>query len=318
MNLKDIFDRQTAQQRNWYDPDRLTSERRAELTKELGLGLYEEVQKLVRRVDLSRYHVLMSPPAPEAEQVAHDAVGAFKMLVALAALHGVTPDMFSEEFTRVSRVVDDKWRGQNMELSAEIDVLLCDLDGCVADWTTAFAEHLGFAGGKAPDGFDFNAPSLEPHKDEFDRSGGYRRIKPIAGAIETLRLFQGYHPSFRLVIVTARPYQRFKRVYSDTLEWCERVGLKHDHILFLRDKAEAVRRMAPARILGFVEDRAKHAIEVALTGTTVFKMPFPASQESVSHANIIHVNGWDQIRPFVVERILNPSRFPARTLEEEE
>lgn len=294
-DIAELFDAQAQQQQLWYKTARLTPERRAELTKELSLGIYEELAELIRQVDRSRYHILQPQPGIDPDQVAHDAVEVFKMLLALAHLHGVTAEMFAEQFDRVTRVVEDKYRGQKLKLEEEVNVILCDLDGCAADWTSTFREFCGQRGVDFGDGGQ-NHPSLEPLKDEFDRSGGYLLIKPLPGAVETLKRLKAM--GYKLIIVTARPYERFKRVYGDTIEWCEKSGIKYDRIMFKRDKAEAVRAVAPARVVAFIEDRAKHAIEVALTGVKVLKMPCE-SFEQVSHENIIEVNGWGGIFAYI-------------------
>lgn len=302
MTLTEIFKRQVEQQQLWHSWEQLTPDQRAALTKELALGLYEEVAELVRRVDRSRYHILQPQPVVESGQVAHDTAEALKMLVALSALNGVSGDLLADAFDRVTKVVDDKWRGQNIALSREVNVLLCDLDGVVFDWQVAFREFARARGVEIPFG-GFNDPALEPLKDEFDRSGGYLTIPPMSGAVEALTELR--RMGVTLVIVTARPYQRIKRVYGDTLEACERIGLKYDHALFFRDKAEAARRVSPANIVGMVEDRAKHAIEVALAGVKVFKMPGCESHEHVSHPNIHELtDGWPEVVRLVKDALV--------------
>lgn len=290
-DIKELFEEQARQQTNWYQADAMTPEERAAATKELGLLLYEEASELVKRIDRSRFHILHSQPPLELTEVAHDVVDVFKTLAAISALHGVTPELFAEQFARVTAVVDDKWRGQNLKLAEETRVLLCDLDGCVADWVAGFdkfALQRGIA--IAPNGY--NHPSLEPLKDEFDRSGGYLALKAMPGAVDVLRAVRA--AGVKLIIVTARPYQRFRRVYSDTLEWCRNTGIDFDHIMFRRDKAEAVRAVAPARVIAHIEDRAKHSIEVALAGVTVLKLPCETT-ENVAHPNIHEVSDWSQI-----------------------
>ena len=289
MRIEDLWLRQVKQQGNWYEVAALTEDERAELTKELLLGLHEEVGELARRVDQSRYHILRHSEKQDPGAIAYDGVDVFKYLVSILSLHGVTPEQFASEFFRKTDVVDDRWRGENLALENE-QVLLCDLDGCVADWVDAFKTFALARGVEIPPN-GYNNPELEPLKDEFDRSGGYLDIKPIEGAVEALNELR---KRMKIVVVTARPHQRFRRVHADTLSWCNKVGIKYDHILFLRDKAEAVRRVAPAKIVAMIEDRAKHAIEVALTGVKVLKMPCETI-ESASHSNIIEVNGWYEI-----------------------
>jgi hypothetical protein len=54
--------------------------------------------------------------------------------------------------------------------------------------------------------------------------------------------------------------------------------------------------------LGFVEDRGKHALEVALTGVPVYKLPSHVGYEKVEHANITHGQVWAEIIHRMKER----------------
>lgn len=289
-NLSDLMNTQTQQQQLWHDWANLTPAERVALNKDLLLNLHEEVAELQRRVNTDRFHILRSPGAPDPREVAHDGVDVFKYLLALMALNGVDAGLLQEQFDLVTATVEDRWRGENLRLSEEVSVLLIDLDGCAADWTKGFRAFAQARGIAIPQG-GLNDITLEPLKDAFDNSGGYLALDPIPGAVPALKELGR---RLKLVAVTARPYQRCRRVYADTMMWFNRVGLRYDHIIFTRDKAEAVRKMAPARVLGFVEDRAKHAIEVALTGVRVFKMPHEGLEQA-NHPNIIPVSGWDDI-----------------------
>lgn len=305
LDLVSMWIRQARQQCNWYDVNALPSEERAHILDKLVLDLHRQVGDLQRRIDLDRYHILRrSTATPNPEDVAEAGVDIFKLLVSILQLHGVHASMFNAAFNSKSDVVDDKWKREQSGLSAGEEALMVDLDGCVADWVTGFlafcSEH-----GHIINLSDVNAPTTEPLKDEFHRTGGFLHLQPIDGAKQCLCELRQL--GIKTVIVTARPYHQFKRIYADTMAWCEQHGIVFDNIIFKRDKAEAAAQLAPAKVIGFVEDRAKHALEVALTGITVYKLPSYGG-ESVMHPNIVDVHDWAQIKQLILAARIKESK----------
>lgn len=292
MKLAKLWEEQYKQQQLWHDWPNMSDAERATLSKELLLHLHEELAKLQRRVDNSRYHLLKQSRFNDPSGISDAGVDVFKLLMAVVQLHGVTPEMFANSFNQVTAAVTAKWRWQQDNL-AEAEVLLCDLDGVVTGYVPGFEawcqerrHHLSV---------DINSPEMEDIKDSFHSDGGFRLLKPIPGAVDTLNRWRATWLKRRLVLVTARPYKRFRRIYGDTIWWCSEHRLHFDHILFEHDKAEAVRQVQPAKVVAHIEDRGKHALEVAATGVKVLKMPYGAREEQITHPNIVHVKDWAEI-----------------------
>lgn len=294
-DLGAIWTEQAEQQALFHDMATMAQPEREALAKELLLGLHEEVGELQRLLDQSRYHILKRGTAPAEVQVAESGVDVMKYLVSLMLLFRVKPEQFMEEFRRKTSVVAQKWQWQLANMKG-MELLLCDLDDCVAAWRAAFRAWAMRQGIDIRHGH-MNDPSLEPLKEAFYANGGFRTLEQLPGAVAVLNAWRSkatIDDSRRLVMVTARPYKRHRRVYADTLEWCREVGLQFDHILFESDKAEAVRQVQPARVVAFIEDRGRHALEVAATGVQVMKLPYEGG-ERVEHPLIQHMDGWAEI-----------------------
>jgi len=296
MDLSFLWSDQYDLQQLWHDWTALSKLERDGLIKELLLNLHEQVGKLQDVADHSRYHMLKQSIRAGQSTAACDAgVGVMKLLVALMLFSGVTPEQFAQTWSAVGDRVRAKWRWEQDQL-ADVTVLACDLDGVVSRYTPGFRSWCE-QNGHTIGGPHINTPDMEPIKDQFHSSGGFSLLEPDAYGIEVLNRWRGLSDDRRLVMITARPYRQFKRIYSDTIDWLRRVGLNYDHVLFERDKAEAIRLLQPARIVGHIEDRGKHALEVAATGTRVFKLPFDAPEELASHPLITLVSDWDALVP---------------------
>ena len=119
-------------------------------------------------------------------------------------------------------------------------------------------------------------------------------MPPIKGAPEALREIKAM--GYKIVIITARPHHRHKRLYADTLGWMKRHAAPAALILFERDKAEAIcEYVYPARPSFFVEDRPKHAMEIAAIGVPVLFLDPKGDKEIPDDKSIQRVASWECI-----------------------
>lgn len=289
MDLQGIWKDQYVLQQMWHDWNNLAQHERDALVKDLLLHLHEETGELQRLMDQARYHLLKQRAPANVTNIAEAGADVLKLLVALMLLGGVNSTDFEDAWWRVSNRVVSKWRWEQ-DLMTQAEVLLCDIDGVLAQYSEHFRQYAAQRGLLV--GNHINTPDLEPIKDEFHAGGGFSSLPTYPGAIQVVNAWRHAKENRRLVLVTARPYKRYRGIYSDTVNWCHQVGLKYDHILFEHDKAEAVRQVQPARIIAHIEDRGKHALEVAHTGVLVLKLPYAGPEEQINHPNIRHVADW--------------------------
>jgi NTP pyrophosphatase (non-canonical NTP hydrolase) len=295
--LTEMFGRQKTQQEQFgLDPKSMTQITKAKAAKDLALGLYEEVGELVDVITRYKAHVLKAKPIEHANVLA-EVTDVMKYLVAVAQLHDLSAVDLYESFMRKSDVVDDRARCERIELAEHTKVIITDLDGCVVDlgpWQSQLP---------APNHVDGeSALSLESLKDQFYRNGGFLNMEPIVGAVEGLKSIRT--AGYKLVIITARPNWQHKRLYADTMAWLRAHGIEYDQLLFAKDKADAIiENIFPAKPLFFIEDRPKHALEVATIGVPVMMLG-EASNELTTHPLIHPVTGWDDI----VNAVLNQEK----------
>lgn len=292
LGLDEIFASQYAQQQLWHDWPSLSEQDRTDLTKDFLLGLIEESSELLKKLDYNRFHIIKGITPPSTAAIAEAGVDVLKYLTSLMLLHNISPEEMMHQFRRKTEVVAHRWRMECDEMR-DVSVLLCDLDDCVADWQRDFrswAQRHGLSLG------DLNA--VEAAKEHFYANGGFLTMTPIAGAVETLNSWQNAQGerAKRLIILTSRPYRKHTRVYADTLEWFNKIGLKHDHIIFTHDKADAARQFSPANIVAMIEDRVKYAQEMASNGITVLKLPGCDDISGFNHPNVYHCLDWSCVR----------------------
>lgn len=289
--LQEIWDIQNKQQQQFnLDPRTMSVLAKATASKDLALGLYEEVKELVDDTTHYKAHVLRLPKV-ERTNVADEAADVFKYLVAICQLHGVTAQDLYDAFKRKTAVVSSKAHGQRVELERDTKLVITDLDGCVAD-LSAWQNELNAQRGDAPMN-DGTVKMLESLKEEYYKGGGFLKLPAVVGAREALGAMR--EAGYKIAVITARPSWQYKRIYADTIDWLARHDIPYDLLLFGKDKAEEVyEHIYPARPLFFVEDRAKHCIEIANIGVKVLHLR-GNTNDLAPHPLIQPMTDWDSI-----------------------
>lgn len=285
--LQAIWAAQEAQQVQFnLDPRAMADVDKSANTKDLALNLYEEVSELAELATNYKAHILRRS-RPSKTNVADAVVDVLKLAVAVAQMHGVTASEVYQAFIRKSKVIEDRARGERLALERGTRVFVSDIDGCIAD-LSEWESSLKKIGG---DG-DFKVRMLETLKEDYYLNGGFRGLPAIPGAAAALAKIK--EAGYRIVLITARPAWQYKRLYADTIEWLAEQGIQHDLILFNKDKAEAIyERIHPAQPRYFVEDREKHAIELANIGVPV--LFFGAHASIPERPGVKKVSGWEDI-----------------------
>jgi len=280
----DIWQRQREQQKSFgLEPTNMTPLSKAKLAKDLALGLYEEAAELARTATRFKVHILSDMPVEKVD-VANEAADVMKYTIAIAQLHGISADQMVRVFMQKSDVVEHKAAAQRIQLEDETRVIIVDMDGCLADLSVL--DELVFQAGSLTE--------QEQIKAEFRRTGGYLELPPIPGSREGMKRLRA--AGYKLVVLTARPYQRYNRLYADTMEWLVKYGIDHDMLLFERDKAEAIcEHIYPAKPRYFIEDRAKHALEIADLEIEVLLIDAPENRTLRQNPFIKRVADWNAL-----------------------
>lgn len=278
-DIRSWFARQERQQLNWH-----SGAARREVLNDLLLGLAKETGEMQQRLH-NGPHQLRAKPI-DLPTVAHDAIDILKYVLAIAATAGVDPILLTDTFWAVTEAVDDRWRREQADLGGE-RVLVVDIDGCLADFDTGFNE---WARGRHPEDWPVGQ-MLEAAKQEFYASGGFARLGALPGAAAAMHTAKKL--GMKIAIITARPKRRHANVETDTVGWLRRHDIPYDLLVFDRDKAEAIcEHILPATVVAAIEDRTKHAVEIAALDIPVILF----NDEELADPRITSVDNWDAAR----------------------
>jgi uncharacterized HAD superfamily protein len=177
-------------------------------------------------------------------------------------------------------------------------MIVCDIDGVLADFDKAFDEYirrfLPNLGQPLPYEYDFRKryPDASYGKigelfNQFAMDGGYYYLEPYVD-IQKVSIL---NPT----IITSRP----EVATNDSYAWLIEHKIKFKNLIIAHDKSKFV----PGTRLIF-EDKGKNILPFADAGipSYLFTQPY---NHSVSHKNIIRVNSWSEIDIEKIARMLN-------------
>lgn len=237
--------------------------------------------------------------------IIEESIDTFKYLLNILQIWGFDHNQFYDEFERKSIVVSQKWEQEKLlKFSNKENIAILDIDGIIFPWPEVFLEFckepifLGANITSSPkDLFEFEKrfdlkKQLEL-KDAYRKSGIKATAQVVNGAVEfTHKLKQlGY----TIILVTARPYKKYQRIYADTLQHLNSHNVKFDAIIWEEDKEKYLIENFPnAKFI--VEDDSKNAIKLYEAGFKVYlKNTIYNKKVSTENTTITRFNNFDEI-----------------------
>ena len=210
-----------------------------------------------------------------------------KYWMCLCQLHGFTPEDIEEEYYRKSNVVVQRHKQEIMDSlkAGEDKIVGVDIDGVLADYPRSFVDFINEELGTnytmdMVDSYDIYECLGIPTevgvklKDKYRQSGRKRFIPVCEGAKEMLQWMrdQGY----KIMLLTARPYDKYKRIFADTMEWLEKNNLPYDSILFDEDKEERLlKEFGRDKIEFFIDDVVSNTNTISRLGVPCYLITRP-------------------------------------------
>jgi len=263
---------------------------RDKIAKDLILHLHEEVAELHRSVATQGISV-RGVEDFKLGNVIDSGVDVLKLVISLLQLYGVESNEVYKYFCDKSQYIDHALKSARLEDVKE-NIIILDLDGCVSDMSKYSVKFKSFGETEIGENATF-----EKLKNDWYASGGFMDLPVIPGAAESNWELR---KDWTIVIVTARPIWEHKRIGPDTVEWLIINDIWFDAIYFGKDKADIIMSKVlsgnkPKRIIA-IEDRDKHAIELAAAGFDVLLMDQIWNRGFTSNSNKIRrVFNWKMI-----------------------
>lgn len=227
-----------------------------------------------------------------------------KFVLGLFQIWGFTYEDYLKAFDMKTAVVEQRYRQEHELDLLDKNKLICgiDLDGVIFDYPRCFLDWA-VKNFNLPLPYYKNLKQLkssigielyEKIKDAY-RQSGYKAHLPIKkNADEFVRLLKlnGY----QVIGLTSRPYEKYARIYSDTLECLRKHNIELDAIFWSKEKCLEIIKSCP-NIQFFIDDDLEQVKQIAEQGYKVFWFYNPDEYEEyeIDNKNIVVVKDFDEI-----------------------
>lgn len=300
--LRKIWNVQKSFNRNFVNFDNLTDEERQRQTKEYILHLFSETDEILREINWKMHR--KKDIAVNKQNLTEELIDVFKYWCSILQLWDITPEEFVKEFHRKSSVVEQRYKQEiKLNLISDENVIGIDIDGVLADYPRSF---INFISNELSIDFKDFSPKTHDLCNELGmfikdkqkivelkhkyRSSGYKRNIPvIKDAVFALKELKEL--GYTIVLLTARPYKEYPRMFADTMEWLDNNGFVYDAIIWDENKENKIIKQFP-KMKFMIEDNLYNALKISEYGYKVilFNKTYNKNDDHVD--NVFRVNNW--------------------------
>lgn len=239
-----------------------------------------------------------------------------KYVVCMFELYGFSAEQAIDLATEKSEELEAAFKQDFKVVQPGSRVVICDLDGTLADYRTSFVQWLQTQPGVTlkPDNsqhlymmeVDLGLGFLRynAYKEQFEAEGGYADLLPYSETQNFIKRISTLSKA-QVLIYTARPQQKFSHIWLDTWRWLTQQGLQDNIFALHVEPAESrIARAATLREQGcqvvLVDDDPTTALRAANAGVAVLLRNQPYNH-GISHPNIRRT---DKLSSLDVETLL--------------
>ena len=211
--------------------------------KEYVLALSKEVYEVLDEIDWKMHTSKDSEDIND--NVLEECVDVLKYLFGIIQLNGFDVDDLYEKFIDKSKVVEAKFNQEEVMKkikSSDKKIAFIDIDGVLADWPGGFLKWLGDEHNmqfSSLSQFKLNVNKKQQYKLKSEyRTCGIKSKLDVLSGVETF--MKKTCEKYNVVLLTARPYKKYFRIYSDTIKWLADNNICYDAIVFDEEKEKYI------------------------------------------------------------------------------
>lgn len=267
--MRDLFDIQReftdhflTDQRG-HSASELTEEEKLELVKEYVLHLHQELSSILGSTSYKMHRKPMDRLV--GPNILEEIVDTVKFSLGLWHIVGGSWEDFERVFREKSEVVSWRYKqDKDIEALRSQEVAILDIDGVLAQYPRPMLDFMEERSGiPLPDlptaKEQLGLVRYEELKEMYRLSGVKASLPIVEGAKELIEYLRSKgHP---VILISARPYERYLRILTDTLSWAKKNGLVFDALYFDEEKSLKIARRFP-RVHLFIDDSLGQILDV--------------------------------------------------------
>lgn len=275
-------------------------------TKTYLLGLVSEIDEVLREIDWKRHRKLDIPRKFDKTSMAMELTDLTKYILSLWELWGFTAEDILYYVGQKNEILFAQYDQEFEDIPKDRPIVITDLDGTVADWRWSFMHWINSKGIKTltlvsetsmamDTDLLLRFPDYYELKEDFEREGGYRSIIVYEDSASLLRNLKLSRDAY-IIAVTARPADKYKRIWMDTWNWIKENDLPIDKLiitseprLLLADKLNKTQKVI------MLEDDPGLILRAANAGIKVF-VKRHRYNENIVNGNVIILNSYTDLK----------------------
>lgn len=299
--LQDLLDRQ----HDYNEKIRLIDPDSKEVwTQTYLMGLVHEINGVLAEINWKK-HRKGSIESPDITNLAFKFADLQKYVLSLWELWGFTADDLYYYSLVKSDMVELQSKQEGESIMEGVPVVITDLDGTGADWRGSFIKWMRersvdpiiddpVTSLMMDHDLSLRYPEYYELKREFESSGQYEHLLPYGDWITTINHLK-FNRGAYIIASTARPFNRYKRIWMDTWRWIRRWDVLIDQLNMTSDARilTASKIAAEHKVIMF-EDDPEIMIRGANCGIQVFARKHPYNSQIV-HKNIMFVDKYTDL-----------------------
>lgn len=296
MRLKKIFEEQKDFLNYFLNPDALSNEDKIKFTKEYILSIHRELSEILNTIPWKLHRKEDSKKSEN--NTIEEIIDCFKFLLNLCIIWGVNDEKFNNEFFRKSMVVRQRYNQEILKVISKDDkVCAIDLDNTLAKSDQYFIDiynrmYNSSFSNRSDIKEAIGTLNYEDFKTWYRESGEKTHIPVKEGAKELCNFLK--EKGYKIVIISARPYEKHFRIFPDTLQWLNDNNIQYDAVYFERDKHIKILKQLP-HLSFIIEDDLDYAKQISELDYKVYLLSDSKIEDDKENKNIVVVNNLFEI-----------------------
>jgi uncharacterized HAD superfamily protein len=286
------------------DKDEMTEEEFQQCNNFYTLALHREVSEVLEETAW-KIHRDNSSKTMIKSNICEELVDVLKYWMSLCQLHGFSAEDMIDEYFRKSQVVEQRfYQEKEIDLDGR-KVVGVDIDGVLAQYPKSLIDFVNEQKGTcftvddvtsydifSDLGIDFMEGKELRH--QYRESGKKKFIEAYPEASYFLKKLK--QMGYVVVLLTARPYEKYKRIFADTQYWLRSNELEYDMILWDENKGERlVKEFGAENIEFFVDDVAKNANDISDMGIKCYLINKAYNEHIYAGENVVRVDDLNEV-----------------------